>query len=94
MLFCAVANTCGQLKPYEIRGVKLLESRFKTAEQRNLEYLLALDADRLLAPFLENAGLRDGYTIADHFFKGENSYRGVGEENYYRSTRDEISYQM
>jgi hypothetical protein len=37
--------------------VKLLPGMFKDAELVDLEYLLALDPDRLLAPFLREAGL-------------------------------------
>jgi DUF1680 family protein len=53
----AFFDASAQLKPFELKDVRLLEGRFKIAEQRDKEYLLALDADRLLAPFLKNAGL-------------------------------------
>ena len=42
---------------FPLRQVRLLDSPFKTAEERDLEYILALSPDRLLAPFLSEAGL-------------------------------------
>lgn len=45
------------ITPYELSEVRLLESPFKHAEQLDIEYLLTLDADRLLAPYQREAGL-------------------------------------
>lgn len=42
-------------KPEEVR---LLDGAFKHAELKDLDYMLAIDADRLLAPFLREAGLK------------------------------------
>lgn len=42
---------------FPLRDVRLLDGPFKQAQDRNLEYLMALDMDRLLAPFLREAGL-------------------------------------
>ena len=39
-------------------NVKLLDSPFLQAQQTDLHYILALDPDRLLAPFLREAGLQ------------------------------------
>jgi DUF1680 family protein len=47
-----------QLKPFPLQDVRLLESPFKKAEQTDLQYMMALEPDRLLAPFLREAGLR------------------------------------
>ena len=46
-----------QLTPYKLKDVELLDSPFKNAQELDKKYLLELDADRLLAPFLKNAGL-------------------------------------
>ncbi|WP_320111046.1 glycoside hydrolase family 127 protein [Draconibacterium orientale] len=42
---------------FNLRDVKLLDSEFKNAQEQDIAYLLALDPDRLLAPFLREAGL-------------------------------------
>jgi DUF1680 family protein len=60
--FLLVASTaCRQEeKPFEyfpLSQVELLDSPFKHAQQLDLEYILSLDADRLAAPFLREAGL-------------------------------------
>ncbi len=40
-----------------LNDVRLLESPFKQAQDRNIEYVMAMQPDRLLAPYLEEAGL-------------------------------------
>ena len=45
------------LQVFPLTDVRLLESPFKAAQQTDMKYLLALDRDRLLAPFLREAGL-------------------------------------
>lgn len=42
---------------FPLQDVKLLESPFLQAQQTDLHYILALNPDRLLAPFLREAGL-------------------------------------
>lgn len=44
--------------PFELADVRLLDGPFREAQQRNLRYLLSLDADRLLHNFRVNAGLQ------------------------------------
>ncbi|RXK86561.1 glycoside hydrolase family 127 protein [Filimonas effusa] len=44
-------------KPFALADVRLLESPFKNAQEKDLEYILALKPDRLLAPYLREAGL-------------------------------------
>ncbi|MDH5826966.1 glycoside hydrolase family 127 protein [Sphingobacterium faecium] len=59
------AQTKPQLTYFELKDVRLLPSPFKHAEDLDLNYLLTLDADRLLAPFLREAGLpqkKESYT--------------------------------
>ena len=47
-----------QMLPFKLSQVKLLQSPFLSAEQTDLNYMLKLDPDRLLAPFLREAGLK------------------------------------
>ncbi len=46
-----------KLMPFNLNEVRLLDGPFKTAQQTDLKYMLSLDADRLLAPYLKEAGL-------------------------------------
>ena len=58
---CAERNGAGEASPevslFDIGSVRLEGGRFSEAVRSNREYLLALDPDRLLAPFLSEAGL-------------------------------------
>jgi len=45
------------LQSFALNEVKLLESPFKQAQETDLKYMLSLRADRLLAPYLREAGL-------------------------------------
>lgn len=47
-----------QLQYFSLQSVKLLESQFYNAQDLNKKYLLSLNADRLLAPYLKEAGLK------------------------------------
>lgn len=46
-----------QVSYFPLQDVKLLSSPFLQAQQTDLQYILALNPDRLLAPFLREAGL-------------------------------------
>lgn len=46
-----------EMEYFPLQAVRLLESPFKHAEELDKKYLLELNADRLLAPFLREAGL-------------------------------------
>lgn len=46
-----------QVSYFPLQDVKLLSSPFQQAQQTDLHYILALNPDRLLAPFLREAGL-------------------------------------
>ncbi|MEA4918205.1 beta-L-arabinofuranosidase domain-containing protein [Proteiniphilum sp.] len=46
-----------QVEYFRLQDVRLLDSPFKHAEELNRQYLLEMDVDRLLAPFLREAGL-------------------------------------
>lgn len=55
-----VCNTTLAAEPVELfplADVRLLDSPFKHAQDKNIEYILALQPDKLLAPFLKEAGL-------------------------------------
>lgn len=52
-----MAQAQTKLTPFELSDVRLLDGPFKQAEQVDLDYILAMDPDRLLAPFLHEAGL-------------------------------------
>ncbi|WP_442590830.1 beta-L-arabinofuranosidase domain-containing protein [Pedobacter sp. AW31-3R] len=45
------------LRTFPLSSVRLLESPFLQAQQTDMKYMLSLDPDRLLAPFLREAGL-------------------------------------
>src|SRR5690606_4720437 len=45
------------LQYFDLQDVKLLPSPFQQAETLDKQYLLELNADRLLAPYLKEAGL-------------------------------------
>ncbi len=63
-LFCTVVCLASQAQQktkfslFSLSDVKLLPGIFKEAEQTNIRYVMALDPDRLLAPFLREAGLK------------------------------------
>ncbi|WP_319500233.1 glycoside hydrolase family 127 protein [uncultured Draconibacterium sp.] len=58
-----VLNSCvkevdnSPVEYFNLSDVKLLDSEFKNAQKQDIAYLMALDPDRLLAPFLREAGL-------------------------------------
>jgi hypothetical protein len=56
-LLLSVFVFAGDLKPFHLSDVKLLDSDFKHAQDLDVEYILAHDPDRLLAPYLIGAGL-------------------------------------
>lgn len=59
------AKTKPQLNYFDLNDVRLLQGPFKHAQDLDLKYLLEIDADRLLAPFLREAGLpqkKESYT--------------------------------
>ena len=55
--FAGTAQSHDQLSSFKYEDVQLLPGVFKAAEQTDLNYILALDKDKLLAPFLREAGL-------------------------------------
>lgn len=58
VLLFFVVNVFGQeLKPFKLNEVEILECEFKHAEDLDAQYILAHNVDRLLAPFLIDAGI-------------------------------------
>ncbi len=53
--FQIIAQT--KLQAFELKDVRLLESPFLKAEKTDQAYMLSLNPDRLLAPYLKEAGL-------------------------------------
>ena len=54
-----------QMESFDVKDVTLTPSAFKHAEEMDIRYLLGIDPDRLLAPYLKEAGLKpkaDNYT--------------------------------
>lgn len=52
-----VSSPVGSIKMFGLRDVRLLEGPFKSAQDIDLRYVLALDVDRFLAPFRTESGL-------------------------------------
>jgi len=52
-----LCTQAGAAEYFPLDQVRLLDSPFQQAQERNLEYVLALEPDRLLAPYLTEAGL-------------------------------------
>ncbi len=55
---CSSRDHKEEVQSFKLRAVKIHEGPFLQAQQADLHYLLALDKDRLLAPFLKDAGLK------------------------------------
>lgn len=62
--FCIAASMAGhaqtdiKIESFPVNKVRLTESAFKHAEDLDIQYLLALNPDRLLAPYLKGADLQ------------------------------------
>lgn len=56
-LLTGEAQTRQDISYFPLQDVKLLESPFLQAQQTDLRYIMAMNPDRLLAPFLREAGL-------------------------------------
>lgn len=88
------ANAQEALQPFRLQEVRLLDGPFRNAQQTDLQYMLALDPDRLLAPYFIGAGLTpkktnygnwentglDGH-IGGHYLSAlSNMYASTGDE--------------
>ena len=59
-----------KVETFPLSAVSLTQSPFKHAEDLDIRYLLGLDPDRLLAPYLKGAG---GEPKADNYTNWENT---------------------
>ena len=55
---CGCTGEPADMETFALDQVRLLESPFKQAQDTNIRYILAMDPDRLLAPYLKEAGLK------------------------------------
>src|SRR6188768_2136699 len=53
----AAKGAAGRAMPFELTAVRLLPGPFRTAQELDARYLLALEPDRMLHNFRVNAGL-------------------------------------
>lgn len=86
------------LSAFPLSSVQLLNSPFKEAQQTDLQYMLQLDPDRLLAPFLKEAGIAprkenygnweniglDGHTGGHYLSALANMYAATGNQEVLR----------
>lgn len=85
-----------QATPFDLREVRLLDSRFKEAMDLNAKYLLELDPDRFLHNFRKHAGLTPkgkiyggwesmgvaGQTLGHYITALSQHYRATGNERF------------
>ncbi|MDB5249590.1 MAG: acetyl-CoA carboxylase [Segetibacter sp.] len=64
-----------EMKTFPLSSVRLLNSPFKQAQETDLKYMMALNADRLLAPFLREAGIEPKA-------KGYGNWEGTGLDGH------------
>lgn len=57
LLTATITFAQDKLQPFNLQDVRLLSGPFKVAQQTDLNYILSLDVNRLLAPYLKEAGL-------------------------------------
>lgn len=55
LAFCAQAST---VEIFPLQQVSLLERPFREAQDRDIDYLMPMDVDRLPAPYLDEAALQ------------------------------------
>lgn len=58
LALCGCVANNQTVESFSVADVRLLESPFLSAQQTDIQYLLSLDADRLLAPYMREAGLK------------------------------------
>ena len=95
LLFCFLlagkAQTRQAVSYFPLQDIKLLESPFLQAQQTDLHYIMAMNPDRLLAPFLREAGLAPeapSYTNWEH--TGLDGH--IGGHNIFRTFHDVCRY--
>lgn len=98
----SAVSSDSSIESFSLQQVRLLDSPFKRAQGLNLKYVMALDADKLLAPFQREAGLEpeakpygnwessglDGH-IGGHYLTALSlAYASTGDKKY----RDRLDY--
>ena len=91
-----------KVESFPVRDVRLTASPFKHAEDMDIRYLLGIDPDRLLAPYLKEAGLfpkAENYTNWEKYRTGRTYWRTlfVGPFLYvcrYRQSGDQGSFRL
>lgn len=71
LLFSSFSFSQTGINTFPLSSVHLLESPFKKAQETDLKYMMVLDPDKLLAPFLIEAGI-------DTTAKGYGNWEGTG----------------
>jgi uncharacterized protein len=91
-------NTAQDVQAFPLKDVQLLPGIFKDAQQTDLAYMLALSTDRLLSPFLREAGFTpkdssygnwentglDGQTAGHYLSALANMYAATGNKEVFR----------
>lgn len=86
------------LKPFPLSSVRILDGPFKNAQQTDLKYILALEPDRLLSPYLREAGIKpkaesygnwentglDGHIEGHYLSALSNMYATTGNKELFR----------
>ncbi len=76
------AQTSPRISTFRLQDIELLPGIFKDAENTDLKYMMALNPDRLLAPYLREAGLS---AKAESYPNWENSGLGGHMGGHYLS---------
>lgn len=85
-----------EIEPFNLSQVRLLPSPFKSAQDKNSEYLLSVEPDRLIARFRENVGLEPraknyggweaqsiaGHSLGHYLSAIAKSYASTGDERF------------
>ena len=93
-----------KIQSFRLSDVKLLDSEFKNAETIDAEYIMAHDPDRLLAPFLIDAGLTpkaerygnwentglDGHICGHYLTALSQLYASTGDQRFF----DRLNYMI
>lgn len=92
----APAEQVIQANQFDLSDVRLLDGPFKTAMEKDGEYLLFLDSDRLLAPYWKEAGVEpeaenyggwentglDGHTLGHYLTSVSMMYAATGNKDF------------
>ena len=57
IILVCIQSSFAQMQPFKLQQVKLTDGMFKKAQDVDLKYILELNPDKLLAPYLIDTGL-------------------------------------